>query len=231
MPQKNTIKTYVEGGFYHVYNRGVEKRNIFQDEQDYKVLLKYLKTALSIPPDPKTLNIPVSFKGVSFKGVPKLTKNFNGEIDLLSYCLIPNHFHFELYQKSITSIELFMRSVFTRYSMYFNKKYKRVGKLFQSAYKARQITTDDDLLHLSRYIHLNPLGKVNKLTDAYSSYAEYLGMRNTSWVKPERILAYFQKTGDDFKQIYTYKDFVEKFAQNEKKTKKALAHLLFGEED
>lgn len=210
MPAKNTIKTYVEGGIYHVYNRGVEKRTIFEDEYDYRVFLNCFKEAL-LPPEklPKT---PIEFtlKGDTFKGVPKRVKNFFGAIDLLAYCLMPNHFHLLIKQQNNRVIDSFMRSIATRYSIYFNKRYKRVGPLFQGAYKAALIVSDVYLLHLSRYIHRNPLKIMTDLVNCYSSYAEYLGKRKIEWVKPEIILASFQPTQLPFlRHINSYKKFVE----------------------
>ena len=110
-----------------------------------------------------------------------------------------------------------MRSIATRYSMYFNKKYERIGKLFQGIYKAIPISKDEYLLHLSRYIHLNPAEHASSLADAYSSYADYLKLKNTPWVKPERILAFFSQGKLPFmRKINTYKSFVEKYQTNSK---------------
>lgn len=210
MPSRNSIKIYVENGFYHIYNRGVEKRTIFEDAQDYKVFLKYLKEALSSPQSIDNYRKLVTFKGASFKGMPRLPKNFEKEIVLLAYCLLPNHFHLLIKQSNKSSMESFMRSVITRYSMYFNKRYHRVGKLFQGHYKACSVTDENYLLHLTRYIHLNPKEFNSKLTEAYSSYADYLGIRDTIWIKPEPVLFYFNQADKSlFKSVNTYKDFVE----------------------
>lgn len=211
MPQKNSIKIYIQDGFYHIYNRGVEKRIIFQDTQDYKVFLKYLKEYLSKPPKPEDLKTTFTLQGASFKGVGRQPKNYFEKIDLIAYCLMPNHFHLLIKQSERKIMENFMRSFCTRYSMYFNKKYNRVGKLFQGHYKAVLIMEDNYLLHLSRYIHLNPQEITNNLTDAYSSYADYLALRKTKWLKPDFILNYFnQKLAPEFKKFNSYKDFVEK---------------------
>jgi putative transposase len=211
MPSRNSIKIYVKDGFYHIYNRGVEKRIIFEDDQDYKVFLKYLKEALSPPPDSKLLKKTISLQGASFKGVPRQPKNFQTQIDLLAFCLMPNHFHLLLKQSSKDSMESFMRSVITRYSMYFNKRYSRVGKLFQGHYKACLIKNDNYLLHLSRYIHTNPLENYSDLTKAYSSYSQYIGLTKSNWLKPELILSFFDRADKSFfRGTNTYNNFVEK---------------------
>lgn len=212
MPSKNTVKIYVENSFYHIYNRGVEKRNIFMDDQDYHVILQYLKDAFLPPPDPKTLLKNVSFKGSTFKGISRQVKNFATDIDLVAYCLMPNHFHFLIKQYRKDSIRRFMQSLATRYSMYFNKKYSRVGTLFQGIYKAVIVSQESYLLHLTRYIHRNPLKHTKNLHTAYSSYGEFLGIRKTKWIKPAAILSFFNNNKMSLSMIKkpnSYKSFVE----------------------
>ena len=192
MPAKNIVKIYVKDGFYHVYNRGVEKRDVFLDKQDYRVFLRFLKEALLSPSELIRMKKEVSFKGATFKGLMKPPKNFYGKIEMHVYSFMPNHFHFLLKQLEERSMHQFLHSITTRYVIYFNKKYKRVGALFQSAYKASFISEESYLLHLSRYIHRNNLQYTDDLKTAYSSYGEYLGIRKTAWIKPELILSFFQ---------------------------------------
>lgn len=208
LPAKNTIKTYIENGYYHVYNRGVEKRNIFEDSQDYAVFLKNLKIALSPQATDKLKPQGASLRFQTWE--INRRKNFSKNIDLLAYALMPNHFHFLIKQKQKESMESFMRSLMTKYSIYFNKKYDRVGKLFQGHYKAIMIENDSYLLHLSRYIHLNPSEISEDLINTYSSYSDYLQITNTSWVNTEIILPFFnQQTSPDFIKATSYKQFVE----------------------
>lgn len=105
-----------------------------------------------------------------------------------------------------------MQSLATRYSMYFNKKYSRVGTLFQGIYKAILVSEESYLLHLTRYIHRNPLKHTKNLHNAYSSYGEFLGIRKTAWVKPAEILSFFSNDKTKLsliKKINSYKSFVE----------------------
>lgn len=207
MPAKNVVKTYVADGFYHIYNRGVEKRIICVDSQDYKVFLSYLKGYLS--PLPKVTK-EFTLQGVTFKGVPRLPKNYHEKIKLLAYCLMPNHFHLLIQQESSEIMSEFMQSVATRYTMYFNKRYKRVGALFQGAYRAVLIQEDSYLLHLSRYIHLNSSENFEDLSKAYSSYADYLGLRHTSWLETDEVLNFFKKGSLlGLRHINSYRAFVE----------------------
>ena len=137
--------------------------------------------------------------------------NFFGTITLVSHCLMPNHFHFLIRQTDADAIDRFMNSLCTRYTMYFNKKYKRIGPLFQSVYKAVMVTTDEQLKHLTRYIHRNPIHKGSYkeipsrilATYQYSSYPEFLGLRTTEWIHAEKILAYFGNN------TQSYQSFVE----------------------
>lgn len=215
MPAKNSLKTYSPNSYYHIYNRGVEKRLIFQDEQDYGVFLSYLKNYL-LPKNEEKLQQALSNPNLNYKEREQILKelrlnNFSGEITLLAYCLMPNHFHLLVKQKSANSIDKFMNSLGVRYTMFFNRKYKRVGVLYQDVYKAVTIESDPQLLYLSSYIHRNPFiqasasqGDVLRAWSP-SSYYEYLGLRKTEWVHPEEILAFFSKT---IPQL-SYQAFVE----------------------
>jgi putative transposase len=226
MPSRNLSKLDIENSYYHIYNRGVEKRIIFQDEQDYKVFLGYLKEYLSPPPDPKDVAKTFTLQGTTFKGVARQPNNYFQKIELTAYCLLPNHFHLLIKQIIKGTMAKFMKSIATRYSMYFNKKYNRVGSLFQNIYKAVNISDETYLLHLSRYIHLNPLEYTKDLTKAYSSYAEYLGQRKTSWIKPEVVLQHFDKANTNFfKRTNSYKKFVEDYNKKDQITPEGLDKL------
>lgn len=227
MPGKNVIKTYIENGWYHIYNRGIEKRDIFMDSQDYKVFLHFLKRYLTQPPEQ-----PNQVK-------PRFKDDLFEKIQLIAYCLMPNHFHLMVKQTEKETITSFMRALGDSYTQYFNKKYQRVGPLFQGVYKAVLVKEEPYLLHLSRYIHLNPLeihepnevkprtrfNLAGQLTGyPYSSYGEYLGIRQTKWIRPEEILAFFktaQKTS--LKDLLSYQSFVEDYKENLKEILGTLA--------
>lgn len=205
MPCKNAIKQYVEGGYYHIYNRGVDKRTIFEDKQDYAVFLRFLKEYL----------LPAGHHDLDFlrQLVPKRNPiNCSNTINLLSYCLMPNHFH--LFVKQITGdgMKTFMKALATNYVMYFNRKHDRVGHLFQGIYKASLIQSEPYLLQVSRYIHANPLHIISKdqslRSYPYSSYAAYLGDKNCEWVNADEILNIFHEQ-DLSKSRILYERFVE----------------------
>lgn len=208
MPSRNSSKKYLENSYYHIYNRGVEKRTIFLDSQDYSVFLSYLKSYLS-PPDPGLA------KKLADKSVPWQEKdqarrslqlnNFHNDILMIAFALMPNHFHFLIKQKNAGAMDKFMNSLGTRYTMYFNKKYQRVGPLYQGVYKAALITNNAQLLQLSRYIHKQVLDSFHLAgQDKLFSLPEYLGERQTPWVNPSDILQFFSKIYPAF----SYRSFV-----------------------
>lgn len=212
MPAKNSRKIYVNNGYYHTYNRGVEKRNIFLDDQDYTVFLHLLKYYLSPPPKNENEHPLKDLPDIKMVR-PRPLKNLNYEIELMAFCLMPNHYHLLIKQNSVDGMPKLIRRLTTTYSMYFNKRYDRVGYLFQGRYRAVMITKDSYLLHLSRYIHLNPAGLTgpHPVSYPYSSYPYYLGEKKSDWVKPDFILKYFnsQKLLPNLLSYPSYQKFVE----------------------
>jgi len=222
MPRKNTKKSFVLDGIYHVYNRGVEKRNIFLDEADYLYFSSILRSALKKEaPEDMIGNV-----------LRNRIQNFSDTITMLAYCLMPNHFHFLIKQQDEHSLDKFIKSVCTRYSMYFNRKYKRIGSLFETVYKAILIKDDAYFLHISRYIHKNPTKLHIDLVKAHSSYAEYLGLKNTSWVNPGLILASFSsETNSPHTSFTSYRSFVEEADETDQKTEWAIESYLLDNDE
>ena len=210
MSSGNRIKTYVENGIYHVYNRGVNKQEIYLDDQDYRVFLHLLKYYLS--PVSRETRHPLD--GIATILRPRPLANLADELDLIAFCLMPNHFHLLIKQFTVEAMTKLMRRVLTTYVMYFNRRYKRVGYLFQGRYKAVLVETEEYLLHLSRYIHLNPVESVTRtdlVTYPYSSYPFYLGLKSATWVKTEEVLSLMGK-----QKYASYKDFVESHIGDDK---------------
>lgn len=182
MPSRNILREYAPHQFYHVYNRGVAKQAIFLDAADKRHFLDIIARHLD-PGDTST----------KADGTPY--RKFDKDIELLCYCLMGNHFHLCFYMgDDVSSIKNLMQAVLTAYSMYFNKKYRRVGTLYQGVFKASRISNDAYLQHITRYIHLNPR---RYKTYHYSSLAYYSGAKiSPPWVRPDRVLALFD--GDDY---------------------------------
>ena len=212
MPARNSVKQYVEGGYYHVYNRGVERRTIFLDDQDYSCFLHLLNFYLS--PDQETNEHPLRDFGFEPVRVRPL-KNLHGEVELLCFCLMPTHFHLLIKQINSDGMTKLMRRVLTTYSMYFNRRYNRIGTLFAGSYKAVLVDNDFYLLHLTRYIHTNPsLTKTHLNQYPYSSYRYYLGEKTAGWVHPEFILSFFAGEANPLRAGFgSYKQFLEGYLE------------------
>lgn len=198
-----------------MYNRGVDKRIIFADAQDYRVFLSYISVYL-LPKDEFQLRGALADKYIPWAEKDKILKllrlnNYSDSISLLAFCLMPNHFHFLLKQNDERVMNQFMKSLCTRYSLYIQKKYKRVGPLLQGVYKAVPIKGDEQMLQASRYIHRNPRPLLQVLNlqaleqYPYSSYYQYLNNSGPAWVKPEEILKFFSQSN----LLHSYRNFVE----------------------
>lgn len=188
MPTRNVVKNYGEGQYYHVYNRGVDRRNIFQDDQDYRYFMSLMKRYLS----PKT---EVDSKNRDYP-------NYSDLVELCAFCLMPNHFHLVFYLKERQGIEKLMRSVMTSYSRYFNTKYRRLGPLFQNVFLASRLGDERYFWHITRYVHLNPIDIGKEWRNyPYSSITYYSGERRAGWLHEER----FVETAEERQK---YQDFV-----------------------
>ena len=224
MPTRNIVKVYAEKGYYHIYNGGVEKRNIFLEKEDCSVFLHYLKMYLSPLNELKQLSLlqPRASRFISL--------NLSGDLSLLSFSLMPNHFHLQIKQQHCDTITKFMRRLSTSYVMYFNKKYRRIGALFQNNYKGVLIEDDSYLLHLSRYIHLNPLNIKSQINfSEFSSYPYYLGKKKASWINEKEILGYFRSAQRlNLKDVLSYQSFVEDYKES---SKEILGTLTLEEDD
>lgn len=204
--------------YYHIYNRGTEKRRIFLVEKDYQRFL----SSLFICNGSK----PVDLK-IQGKTLLESLRNDRGEtiVDICAYCLMPNHFHLLVHEKIEGGISKFMQKLQIAYTMYFNKKNERSGALFQGKYKLSIAETDNYLKYLIAYIHLNPVKliepnwKENGIKNEslvlkflqnykYSSYSDFVGQKR----EEEKILnrkalpEYFEKP-TDFKN--TIKDWLK----------------------
>ena len=176
---KNKIS--YQGGYFHIYNRGNHKKDIFLEEDDY---LRYLER------------------------LRKSKDKYN--ISVICYCLMPNHIHLLVRQDSEAPISRFMSSLHTSYSMYFNLKYDRVGHLFQGRFKQKEVDKDEYFLLVTSYIHLNPLknGLVENLEDyQWSSYPDYIGLREGTLCDKESILS--SESVDGYKKI-TEEELIER---------------------
>lgn len=184
MPTRNAIKQYSEDSYYHIYSRGVAKQRIFHDERDYAVFLNLFKRYLSV-------EAAKSKEGFRYP-------SYHARLTMLAFCLMPNHIHLLVHQEDRLAIADFMRSLMTSYSMYYNRRYKRTGPVFEGRYKASLIYDHVYLEHISRYIHLNP-----KLwrTYRYSSLPFYVDEREAEWVNPGQIMSIFNSSAKEYRSF------------------------------
>ncbi len=193
---------------YHIYNRGVEKRNTFMDDRDY---FRFIHNLFEFNDEAPAHNIFYKLPFLDSYEVG-LRKNPIRKclIEILAFCLMPNHYHLIVRQKRTNGITEFMRKLGTGYTNYFNLKHKRVGSLFQGKFKAIHLNNQAHFLYLPFYIHLNPLdliisnwrekeikkievGKAVKFLDKYrwSSHLDYIGKENFPSVTSKTFLLKF----------------------------------------
>jgi putative transposase len=183
---------FIQNGFYHVYNRGVDRRTVFFRFGHY---LRFQQTIRSI----------LLTGSAAQRLVHNQSLALNSKVDLLAYCLMPNHYHLLIYQKADGGITEFMQKLDTSYTKYFNLNNNRIGHLFEHAFRAKIIEADEVLLHVSRYIHLNPV--IKHLVDVpqewrWSSYQEYITPTPNPLCETGTILNYFTSPAK-------YREFVE----------------------
>jgi putative transposase len=149
----NLVMKHIAGHYYHIYNRGVEKQNIFIRLENYHFLLNRIQKYLPSYP-----------------------------ISLIAYCLMPNHYHFLLYAKQDGTPGQFIQRLFNSYTQAFNAEQGRSGTLFEGRAKSKLIFENEYLFQITRYIHLNPVraGLVSKPQDwIFSNFREFIGVRKS----------------------------------------------------
>jgi putative transposase len=178
------------GNYYHVYNRGNNRQLIFFERDNYIYFLRQLRNHL-----------------------------IENGVDLIAYCLMPNHYHLLVYLKTDRFSQL-MQSFTLSYVKAINKRYQRVGSLFQGRFEAIHVNREEYLLHLTRYIHLNPV-RANIVEKAenweFSSYQEYVDMRRRSLSKIDEVRSHFNSADD-------YRYFLEDLT-----SERLIQHLTFAE--
>ncbi len=160
----------VNGEIYHLFNRGSDKRDIFLEYRDYLRFKQTLYYYHFLGPKPRFSHFPkYQYSSIRTELKDKI-------VEIICYCLMPNHFHLLVRQLKDNGISKFISQISNSYTKYFNTKYRRVGPLLQGLFKAVRVESDEQLIHLSRYIHLNPVVSllVKRLRQyPWSSYPEY----------------------------------------------------------
>ena len=152
--------------YYHIYNRGVEKRDIFEDKSDYLRFLESMSAFNTVEPVGSLYELSFDHSHLATKS----PSESDPLVEIVAYCLNPNHFHFLLKQVAENGISQFMKRVAGGYSWYFNHRNHRSGSLFQGPFRAKHVTSNEYLLRLSAYVSLND--KVHSLGDQVAKYGE-----------------------------------------------------------
>lgn len=200
---------------YHILSRGVDKRKIFLEEEDY---LRFIHDLFEFNNQEAALNIGYFFKN---QYIDLRSQYINGKrkflVKILIFCLMPNHYHLILSPLIEGGITKFMRKLNIGYAKYFNQKYERVGALFQGRYKSILIRDESHFIHLPYYIHLNPLDlefpewrnkeiknykKAIEFLENYrwSSFPDYIGKKNFPSVTQRNLFLKFFEGQKNYKK-------------------------------
>jgi hypothetical protein len=199
----------VNDEYYHIYNRGVDKRTIFKDRYDLNRFFQSVILFNNVEPIGSIIEHSRSKEG-SINKYGGRTAEKEKLVEIVSYCLNPNHFHFILKQKVDGGISEFMKRLSGGYAWYFNNKHDRSGSLFQGRFKSIHINSNEYLLHLSAYVNLND--KVHKFGGPTaelirSSWSEYILSEQTINKKPIEKICSTSLILDQFKNPKEYESF------------------------
>lgn len=202
--------------YYHVCNRGVDKREVFCDEQDYLRFLESMKLFNRAKP----IGSLHEAKRISGSTANKAVEPLSPLVEIICYCLNPNHFHILLKQLIDGGISEFIKRLAGGYTWYFNFRNKRCGSLFQGKFKAIEIKSEDHLSYVSSYINGN--AEIHGIAKAeywqYSSYPDFLGRRHGIMNNKNLILK-------EFTDITEYKNYTKNVIKNSKEIKEELKKL------
>lgn len=196
MPYRNPILTNDE--YYHIFNRSLNNYPILSKRSQARIFFQAMEYYLNPKP-------PIKFS-IYRKSRNSYEINYKVSlVKIIAYCLMPTHFHILLQQVKSDGIKKYMQRLTNSFSHYFNTRNERKGFLFEGPFKAVRVESDEQLLHLSRYIHLNPVTEYlveNPEDWIYSSYNVYLKKEKLPFIDPASVLSFFKSPED-------YKEFVE----------------------
>ncbi len=208
MPGRDT--SLVTGNYYHIFNRGITSQQTFIKPLHYSRFISVLDYY-------RPLNRPLRFSQfIQLSHIKQAEKLLFQDVSdfhvtLISYCLMPNHFHLLVKQTFDDGVSKYLSLISNSYSRYFNTVNRRIGPLFQGKFKSVHVENQEQLIHLSRYIHLNPYsaGLVNSFEDLkkypYSSFIEYINMPQTC--NPHDVISLFKSKDDYMKFVLNNADY------------------------
>lgn len=195
-------KEFAKGGFYHIYNRGNNKENIFIDSQDYQAFLFRLGLSLGFNTQEMSFCDILSHSNsrVRINGKPLLFR-------LHAFCLMPNHYHLLIEQLENVPVSDLILKTCTSFSMYFNKKYDRVGHVFQDRFKCVNTSSNQQLMWTNAYIHMNPvISKIAIRPEKYkwSSCMDFMESRENPILYKDMLLNIFGSREKFLKETLSY---------------------------
>ncbi|MBI4067153.1 transposase [Candidatus Gottesmanbacteria bacterium] len=213
MPRRRVI--FAAGEFYHIYNRSTNKAPIFRGKRECDIFLDAVRFYLQPKPPTK------------FSIYRKSRQSFKLDLDqnivtIVNYCVMPSHFHFTLRQERDRGIQQFIQRLSNSFAHYFSVKYKKRGHIFEDKFKAVHVETQEQLVHLSRYIHLNPVTSYIEERPEdyfYSSYNIYTGKIKSDIVDPRPVM-------ENFNTVESYKNFVLS-RKDYQRSLEQIKHLIF----
>lgn len=209
MPRRKEI--FVVGEIYHIVNRSLSGIPIFKDKYSVNRFLKTIKYYLS-----SGRPIKYSDSDIIFNDTRPASNSSNNLVSIFAYCFMPNHFHFILKQNKDNGIRTFIQKLINSYSHYYNLRNDRKGPLFEGPFKAVRVETEEQLLHLSRYIHLNPVSSylVNHPKNyQYSSYSSYIGGNSPLEIDTTIIMSGFSSPKKYEEFVLSRKDYQRKLEE------------------
>jgi len=207
MQRKISLST---DNFYHIYNRGVDKRIIFLKDSHYSRFISlidhYLKYDYPYSSLKKRLEQCNSPKAKQLVLSDLQSHRIKPPVEVISFCLMPNHYHLTLKQLTENGITQFLHRIGTAYSNFFNMSENRTGRLFETKFKSVMVETEEQLIHLSRYQHLNPTklnikSPIGLLHYPWSSLPSYIGPKPLPFVNTQPILSLFHSSQSYFNFI------------------------------
>lgn len=212
----------VSGEVYHVFNRGANRQPTFTNIREYKRAETTISFYRFLKP-PMSLSKFLKLEQIKQLEAFEMLQQNNKLIEIFCYCLMPNHFHLLLKQLEDKGISRFLSNLQNSYTKYFNTKHERDGSLFLDQFKAVRVETDEQLMHLSRYIHLNPytgytIKSLENLEEyLWSSFPDYLH-EGRQFVNVNYILDFFKSSKDYKKFVFDQSDYQRRL--------KEIEHLL-----
>lgn len=201
---------FKNGEYYHIYNRGVEKRGIFLCDFDYFRFLKSLKEFNQTDP---VVSLYIKDRVLKNNNVAVGPLRKDKLVEVVSYCLNPNHFHLILKQLKDGGISEFIKRLSGGYTGYFNYKYKRTGVLFQGKFKSIHIDSNEYLLYLSAYVNGNYI--IHKINDKKWKFSSLNS--NDDFSNLKLISGQFKNADDYKKYVYSVAEQVKEKREEMKK--------------